>query len=95
MKKFMLLHVGFKQPTPEMMEQWNAWFTLIRDRELDRGGFMNGRELSSEGVRELARDGDCLTGYNIIRAESMDEAMKLAEQNPYIGGIRVYELRDG
>ena len=32
-------------------------------------------------------------GYNIIEAESLDAAEKLAQSNPYIASIRVYELR--
>ena len=36
---------------------------------------------------------DCITGYNVIEAESMDEAEKLAQTNPFISSIRIYELR--
>jgi len=36
---------------------------------------------------------DSITGYNIIEAESLDEAEKLAQQNPFIASIRIYELR--
>lgn len=43
MKKFMILHIGFEQPTDEVMKEWNQWFESIKDRQLDQGGFMNGR----------------------------------------------------
>ena len=36
MKKFMLLHIGFEQPTPEIMEAWKAWFASIADRQIDK-----------------------------------------------------------
>ena len=36
---------------------------------------------------------DSITGYNIIEAESLDEAEKIAQGNPYIASIRVYETR--
>ena len=36
---------------------------------------------------------DSITGYNIIEAESLDEAEKLAQSNPFIASIRIYELR--
>ncbi|MFC1575076.1 YciI family protein [Gemmatimonadota bacterium] len=36
---------------------------------------------------------DSITGYNIIEAESLDEADKIAKDNPFIASIRVYEIR--
>ena len=46
-----------------------------------------------DGTKELPWGPDSITGYNIIEAESMDEAAKLAESNPFIASIRIYELR--
>ena len=93
MKKFMFLHFGFEKPTPEIMEAWNAWFESIADKQIDQGGFMGGREISKSGTRDLGWDMDSITGYNIIEAESLDAAEKLAEGNPFIASIRIYELR--
>ena len=36
---------------------------------------------------------DSITGYTIIKAESLDEAEKIAQSNPYISSIRVYEIQ--
>ena len=36
---------------------------------------------------------ESITGYTIIEAESLDEAEKIAQGNPYIASIRVYEIR--
>ncbi len=36
---------------------------------------------------------ESITGYNIIEAESLDAAEKLAQSNPFIASIRVYEMR--
>lgn len=93
MKKFMLLHLGFEQPTPEIMSKWKAWFESIADKQTDQGGFMGGREISDAGTRDLPWDRDSITGYNIIEAESLDDAEKIASTNPFIESIRVYELR--
>lgn len=93
MNKYLLLHYGFEQPTPEIMEKWNKWFELIADRMIDMGGFNGGREISNEGTKDLPWNIDSITGYNIIKAESLDEAEKIASTNPYISSIRVYELR--
>jgi uncharacterized protein YciI len=35
---------------------------------------------------------ESITGYNIINAESLEEAEQLAQNNPYIASIRVYEI---
>lgn len=93
MKRFMLLHFGFEQPTPEIMKAWQSWFELISEKQVDQGGFSGGREISREGTRDLPWDRECITGYNIIEAESLDDAVKLAQGNPFISSIRVYELR--
>jgi hypothetical protein len=34
-----------------------------------------------------------IAGYNLIEAESLDAAEKLARSNPFIATIRIYELR--
>ncbi len=94
MKKFMILHFGFEKPTPEIMAAWKKWFEAIADKQLDQGGFSGGREISKSGTRELPWDLQCITGYNIIEAEDMDTAERIARENPFISSIRVYEIRD-
>ena len=76
-----------------VMKGWMAWFESIADRQVDQGGFSDGREISRSGTRELPWDGECITGYNIIEAESLEEAEQLAEGNPFIHSIRIYEVR--
>ena len=93
MKRFMFMHFGFEQPSDELMTDWQAWFESIAERQVDYGGFAGGREISRDGIRALPWDSEAITGYNIIEAESLDEAEKLAEGNPFISSIRVYELR--
>jgi len=88
MKKFVLLHMGFEMPTPEIMEAWNAWFASIADRTVENFGFAGGREVSKAGTKELDWDMESITGCSIIEAES------IASENPYIASIRVYEARE-
>jgi len=92
-KKFCLLHYGFESPTPEIMAAWGAWFESIADRTVDQGGFSAAREISSAGTKDLPMGMDSITGYNIIEAESLDEAERIASENPFIASIRVYEIR--
>ena len=91
----MLLHFGFEKPTQDIMAAWGKWFESVADRTLDQGGFHGGaREISHSGMKDLPMGMDCITGYTIINAESLDEAEKIAQDNPFIASIRVYEVMD-
>ena len=93
MKKYMLLHFGFEKPTPEIMAAWGSWFESIADKSVENGGFHGGaREISHDGSKDLPMAADSITGYSIINAESIDEAEKIAQGNPFIASIRVYEI---
>jgi hypothetical protein len=60
---------------------------------VDQGGFSGGREISAAGTKDLPWGMESITGYNIIHAESLDEAEQIAQSNPFIASIRVYEIR--
>ncbi len=93
MKTFMLLHFGFETPTPEIMAAWGQWFESVADKMVDRGGhFRVGREISHAGTKDLPLGMDSITGYTVINADSLDAAEKIAQGNPFIASIRVYEL---
>ena len=93
MNKYMLLHFGFEKPTPEIMEAWGKWFAEVADRTLENGGLRSGREISKSGTRDLPWDMESITGYNVIEAEDLDAAEAIAQGNPFIASIRVYEIR--
>ncbi len=93
MKKFMLLHFGFEKPTPEIMAAWKKWFESVADQTVENGGFHGGaREISRSGTEDLTMGMESITGYSIINAESLDDAEKIAKDNPFIASIRVYEI---
>ena len=93
MTRYMLLHYGFEKPTPEIMEAWKAWFGSISDRTVENGGFHGAaKEISKDGSKDLVMDPGCITGYTIIEAENIDEAEKIASDNPFITSIRIYEI---
>jgi len=92
-KRFLFLHVGFKQPTPEIMAAWHQWFESIADKTVDQGGFSSGREISKDGTEDLPWSLESLTGFNIIEAEDLDAAATIAQSCPYTTSIRVYEIR--
>lgn len=92
MKKFVLLAVGYETPTKEIMNEWMRWFGSIKDHVVDGGNpFGPGMEVTSDGVKQLPHDKGAVTGYTIINAESMDEAVKIAKGCPIITSMRVYE----
>ena len=93
MKNYMILHYGFEQPTPEEMGAWNAWFESIADRQVDKGGFSGGREISQSGTQDLPFAKDSITGYTVVQAEDLDEAVEVARGCPIVASTRVYELR--
>jgi hypothetical protein len=92
MKRFMLLHIGFEKPTPEIMTAWRAWFDSVAERTVENAGLRGGREISRDAARDLPWDANSLTGYTIVRAESIQDAEGLARGNPFITGIRIYEI---
>ena len=95
MKRFMLLHFGFEPPTPEIMDAWGKWFESVADKTADQGGFHGGaREISHSGTADLPMGMESITGYSIINAESLEDAEKIARENPFVASIRVYEIME-
>jgi len=92
-KKFVFLHYGFEKPTPEIMAAWGKWFESMKDNIIDMGGhFSGGREISKSGTKDLPLGLESITGFTIVSADSLDAAEKMAQSNPYISSIRVYEV---
>ncbi len=95
MKKFMFLTYGFEKPTPEIMQAWNKWFDEIGEHIIEQGHFPHGKEISDAGVKELPLAPDSITGYLLVKAESAEQAEKMAASNPYVSSIRFYEIMSG
>jgi len=92
MKKFVLLTIGFTQPTSEILESWMQWFKSIEDRMVDQIGLRHGKEVTKNGVTELPMDKDAITGYVVIKAKNIDEAITIAQRCPIITSTKVYEV---
>lgn len=92
MKKFVLLAIGYTEPTNELMAAWGKWFESIKGNIVDQGNpFGLGREITTSGAKDLPTGMDAITGYVIINAEDMQAAKKIAQSAPLITGMRVYE----
>jgi hypothetical protein len=94
MKRFLLLHIGFEKPTPQIMQAWQKWFESIAAITVEQGGFGAGLEVTASGSKELPWGADSITGYNVIKADNLQKAEHIASACPYVKSIRVYEIRD-
>lgn len=74
------------------MSAWNSWFKSIANRQVDRGGLRTGRKITQSGTEELNFGKDSLTGYTIIKSESLDEAEEIAKGCPIVSSTIVYEM---
>jgi len=65
----------------------------IADKVVDQGGLWGGaREISDAGTKDMPLGLESITGSSIVNADSLDAAEKIAQSNPYIASIRVYEI---
>lgn len=93
MKDYLYLYFGGSTPSsPEdgkaMMEEWMAWFSKLGDHIVDPGA-PTGEQSSLGGAPKSG-----VTGYSIISAESLEEAIALTEDHPHLargGSIEVIE----
>lgn len=81
-------------PTPEDaragMARWMAWHDRVGDRMVDFGTpLADGVRVSSDGTTPSDRD---VVGYSIVEADSLDEALALAQNHPHLdttGGCEI------
>jgi hypothetical protein len=94
MKKFVFIYnvSGADEHTKALMDLWMSWFKSIGDKMLDSGGpLVSGKNVASKVVKDVTSDMSPASGYSIINAASMDEAVKIAMGCPGKAGLRVYE----
>ena len=101
MAKYILGYHGGSMPeTPEEGEKvtaaWNSWMQSLGSKLVDGGNpTMPGKTISATG--KVSDDGGAnpLSGYSIIEAKDIDDAVKLAKGCPQLssgGSIEVAEL---
>ena len=91
---------GLKFKSPEdgakHMAKWGAWVSGLGDASVNRGTpFGKSKTVSSGGVSDT--DGLPLTGYSIVKAESLDAALEMAKACPHLdigGSIVVAEAME-
>jgi YCII-related domain len=101
MKEYVLVFSGAgKMPESDeekqqAMSAWNSWFEGMGDKVKDQGNpFGSSKEVAADGsVSDSASSG--LSGYTILKADSLDDAVEMAKQCPVLQGgsaIEVYEV---
>jgi hypothetical protein len=88
MSIYLLLYSGGRKPETEdetkaVTEAWGAWLAGIGDALVDGNPFTsNAKSLSPDGVVSDGPVGSMASGYSLIRAGSMDEAVEMARGCP-------------
>ena len=97
MGKFVLVYKGGSIPQTEeeqkrVMDAWTAWFGSLGESVVDAGNPFGANAAVGGGSTSG------LTGYSILTADSLDDALGKAKGCPILdggsGGIEVYETLD-
>jgi hypothetical protein len=76
-------------------EAWGQWFGQLGDKIVDAGNPFNGNGQAVEKSGVTSIENYPATGYTIVKAATMDDAVKLAQDCPLLvssgAAVRVYE----
>ena len=81
----------------KVMAAWTAWMQQCGENLVDAGNpCSDAKTVTKDGAKELSSDR--VTGYSVIKANSMDEAVQAAQMVPLVvdgsGSCDVYETFD-
>ena len=101
MSDFLLVYRGGSMPEGEeeqakVMDAWTQWFGQLGGALKDGGNPVTpqAKTISGDGAVSDGAASPPATGYSILTADSLDEAVNLAKGCPVLGGgasIEVYE----
>lgn len=101
MTEFVLVYTGGTYPETEaesakVMGEWNAWMGSLGDSLVNGGNPFSphAKTIKADGSVADGAIGTPATGYSVIKAGSLDEAVKVAKGCPHWqhdGQISVYE----
>jgi hypothetical protein len=98
--KFVLIYTGGGMPEGEeeqaaVMAAWGAWYGQMGDAILDGGNpFGSSRSVTSMGTSDGPVSSPPATGYTIITADSLDDAVTKVQSHPHLnygGQVSVFE----
>jgi hypothetical protein len=101
MANFVLLYSGGRMPESEteqatVMKAWQGWFGGLGSALVDGGNPFTpkAKTISKDGSVRDGSVGTPASGYTIIKADSLDAAVKIAKECPVVQGgaqLTVYE----
>ena len=101
MANYLLLYRGGSMPQTEaeqkaVMKEWDTWFSKLGSALVDGGNPFtpNAKTISKEGKISDGSGGPLPSGYSIVKANSLDEAVGLAKGCPVLKGgaeVMVFE----
>ena len=100
MTNYVLVYTGGGMPESKeeqaaVMAAWGAWYGSMGEAVVDGGNpFGASKHISADGVGDGPVGSPAATGYTVISAESLDDAMGKVASHPHIqhgGQISVYE----
>ena len=100
MANYMLLYSGGSMPESQeeqqaVMQAWGAWFGSLGSNLVDGGNPTTGqaKTIASDGSVSDGAAGMAASGYSIIKANSLDEAVQMAKGCPVLqGGAKIAVL---
>ena len=104
MTNFVLVYTGgpgmeqTEERRQEIMAEWGAWYEGIAAAVVDGGNpFGASKSITSDGVSDGPVGSPPATGYTVISADSLDDAVAKTMNHPQIkhgGQVSVYETLD-
>ena len=103
MANFLLVYTGGVRetpPTPEesaaILQDWNNWIESLGENMVDVGNPTTpmAKTIASDGAVSDGATGEMVTGYSVIKADSLDAATEAAKGCPQLkagGQVIVYE----
>ncbi len=99
MPDFIIAYHGGKKPeSPEEgakdMAKWKAWIGGLGDAVVNPGTPLGKSKIVSSGGVSDDGGSNSLTGFSIVKADSMDAALEMAKECPFldIGTLEVAEV---
>lgn len=100
MTNFVLIYTGGGVPGSEeeqaqVMAAWGAWYEKMGASIVDGGNpFSMSKHIGQNGIGEGSVSSPPATGYTVISAESLDDAVASCEDHPHVkhgGQVSIYE----
>ena len=100
MTNFVLVYTGGTFPESEaeqaaVMAEWGAWYGSMGEAVVDGGNpFSQSKHVTSAGVQDGAASSPAASGYTVISADSLDQAVAKVKDHTHVkhgGEVTVYE----